>query len=186
MVNLDFSSHIHSISMIGACLTITAMQSEPVCTFAVGLSPETLRRTNLGQLHVGSMVHLERAMRATDRFDGHMVQGHIDGAVKLLRKRDEGDSTWLTLEMPPSLAPYLVQKGYVCLDGVSLTVCEVDDVEHYFTVMLVAYTKSRIMLHQKNEGDMVNVEVDIVGKYLERQMALRFASTSETVAYGGR
>ncbi|CAI5505343.1 unnamed protein product [Closterium sp. Naga37s-1] len=157
-----------SIAVNGTCLTVTTFDSS---SFVVGLAPETLRRTNLGDLKEGSPVNLERSLRADSRLGGHFVQGHVDGTGVITNKRPEGDSLWLTVQCDPSLLKYIVPKGYIAVDGTSLTVVEVNDEESWFTFMLVAYTQQKIVVPGKQIGDRVNLEVDIVGKYVERVIA---------------
>ena len=152
-----------SISVNGVCLTVTMHTKDK---FKVGISPETLRKTNLGSLSIGDRVCLERAMRGDARFGGHMVQGHVDCTIEIVEIRpDPPNSVLIILKPPAGYLPYIVKKGYVCLDGASLTVVDVD--ETTFSVMLIAYTRERIVLAQKAVGELVNLEVDGVGKYVE-------------------
>jgi len=153
----------HSIAVNGACLTVTALT---VNSFAVGLSPETLRRTNLGALRSGEGVNLERALTANGRIGGHFVQGHVDGTGEARAFRPEGDSLWVTVGAAPELLRYIVPKGYIAVDGVSLTV--VDVFPDAFTFMLVAYTQQHTTLPRKPVDSRVNLEVDILGKYVEK------------------
>ena len=153
----------HSIAVNGACLTVTALT---VNSFAVGLSPETLRRTNLGALRSGEGVNLERALTANGRIGGHFVQGHVDGTGEARAFRPEGDSLWVTVGAAPELLRYIVPKGYIAVDGVSLTV--VDVFPDVFTFMLVAYTQQHTTLPRKPVDSRVNLEVDILGKYVEK------------------
>ena len=155
-----------SVSVEGACLTVTSLDDQG---FTVGLAPETLRRTTLGGLRAGSRVNLERAVRVGDRMGGHYVQGHVDGVTRLLRREPEGDSLLVTFELPPDLARYIVEKGFVGLDGASLTVARRD--ADSFAVALIAYTRDHIALADKQVGEPVNVEVDIVAKYVESILA---------------
>ena len=152
-----------SISIEGTCLTVTERGE---CGFVVGLAPETLARTHLGELTPGCPVNLERSLSAAGRFDGHFVQGHVDGTGVIRQFSPDGDSLWVEIGAPPEILRYLVPKGYVAVDGVSLTVVEVK--EDSFTFMLVAYTQEHISLPKKEVGDRVNLEVDILGKYLEK------------------
>eukprot|EP00475_Leptophrys_vorax_P013056 TRINITY_DN19444_c0_g2_i1.p1 TRINITY_DN19444_c0_g2~~TRINITY_DN19444_c0_g2_i1.p1 ORF type:complete len:312 (-),score=-18.69 TRINITY_DN19444_c0_g2_i1:182-1051(-) len=157
-----------SIAVNGTCLTVTEFDEG---SFVVGLAPETLRRTNLGSLTTGSPVNLERSLRADQRLGGHFVQGHVDGTGTIIQQRPEGDSLWITVQCDPAILRYVVPKGYIAVDGTSLTVVEVNDEEQWFTFMLVAYTQQKIIIPQKKVGDAVNLEVDIVGKYVERVVA---------------
>ncbi|CAG8631300.1 4293_t:CDS:2, partial [Acaulospora morrowiae] len=155
-----------SISVNGTCLTVTEFDTT---WFKVGLAPETLRRTNLGDLKVSMKVNLERAVNASVRFGGHFVQGHIDTTATILSITPEGNSLWFKLKpTDPSYLRYIIPKGYICLDGTSLTVCEVNDEEHWFSIMLVAYTQAHVIIPSKRVGDKINVEVDMLGKYVER------------------
>lgn len=152
-----------SVAVEGTCLTITEMVEGG---FIVGLAPETLARTHLGELESSDPINLERSLAVDGRFDGHFVQGHVDGTGTICRLTREEDSLWVEIEAPPEILRYLVPKGYVAVDGVSLTVVEVGDAS--FTFMLVAYTQRHISLPQKQVGDRVNLEVDILGKYIEK------------------
>lgn len=152
-----------SISINGTCLTVTEFTKD---TFKVGMAPETLRKTNLGDLKVGSKVNLERAMSANKRFGGHMVQGHVDDTATILSITPEGNSLWYKLQLPNNaLLPYIIPKGFIALDGTSLTVCDVNDAERWFTIMMIAHTQDCVVMAKKQEGDRVNIEVDMVGKY---------------------
>ncbi|CUA67159.1 riboflavin synthase alpha chain [Rhizoctonia solani] len=160
-----------SICVNGACLTVTEFGRD---WFKVGLAPETLDRTDLGERKVGDHVNLERAMAAHVRFGGHFVQGHVDGTVTVQSRVPDGNSLRLTFQLPepnpdrPLLLPYLIAKGYITLDGASLTLTDVDDEKQRFSVMLIAHTQEKITLANKPVGAKVNVEVDMVGKYVER------------------
>ncbi|KAI0593893.1 riboflavin synthase [Biscogniauxia sp. FL1348] len=179
-----------SIAINGVCLTATAIQpgggggASP--SFKVGIAPETLRLTNLGSLAAGSPVNLERAVRADTRMGGHFVQGHVDAVAEITRVERDGNA--LTFRFAPSRASpssptsdegevrdkllrYVVYKGYVALDGTSLTVTRVDDAAGWWEVMLIAYTQDRVALARKTVGDTVNVEVDVLAKYAEKSMA---------------
>lgn len=158
-----------SIAVDGACLTVTALQDG---AFTVGLAPETLRRTNLGERQPGDGVNLERAVAVGGRLGGHYVQGHVDGVGKVLARVPEGDSLRVTFSAPPDLMRYLVVKGFVCVDGVSLTVTGV--AADSFQVALVAYTQQAVTLGTKPVGATVNLEVDVIAKYVERLLEARF------------
>ena len=151
-----------SVSVDGACLTITALDPDG---FVVGLAPETLRRTALGTARAGSRVNLERALQLGERLGGHIVQGHVDGVARILAIEPEGDSLFMTFEAPDGLLPYIVEKGFIALDGASLTVAARQDAR--FSVALIAYTQEHVSLVDKAIGDSVNVEVDIIAKYVE-------------------
>ncbi|KAF9486592.1 riboflavin synthase [Pholiota conissans] len=164
-----------SIAVNGACLTVTAFDADPAQKggwFEVWLANETLDRTDLGERKVGDQLNLERAMGAHVRFGGHFVQAHVDDTVTIVSRVPDGDSLRLTFRVPaptpmrPSLLPYLIPKGYVTLDGASLTLTGVDDKAGTFSVMLIRHTQEKITLARKEVGAKVNVEVDMVGKYV--------------------
>ncbi|KAJ5785607.1 Riboflavin synthase-like beta-barrel [Penicillium pulvis] len=166
-----------SISVNGTCLTVTEFDKT---WFKVGVAPETLRRTNLGSLVAGSFVNLERAVAADTRMGGHFVQGHVDTVAKILSVTPDGNA--LTFRLQPrerDILRYVVEKGYVTLDGASLTVTKVvDGQEGYWEVMLIAYTQEKVVTAAKKPGDEVNVEIDIVGKYVEKSVQGYFAGTA--------
>ncbi len=152
-----------SIAINGACLTVTSVSKD---SFSVDVMPETSRRTNLGRLHYGDLVNLERAMLAEGRFGGHFVQGHVDDVGRVLSIRPEEEAVIATVSTPAHLMSYIVNKGFIAVDGVSLTVVDCDDFS--FSVSLVTYTRQSTTLDKLKPGDMVNVEVDIIAKYVER------------------
>jgi riboflavin synthase len=157
-----------SVSVDGACLTVTALDGGG---FQVGLAPETLRRTALEDAREGSSINLERAVRVGDRMGGHYVQGHIDATARILDFRPEGDSLVTTFEVPDLIGPYIVEKGFVAVDGISLTVTE--RAGSRFSVALVAFTRDHVALVDKKPGQRVNIEVDILAKYVESLLAAR-------------
>jgi riboflavin synthase len=160
-----------SICVSGVCLTATDIAER---AFVVGLSPETLRKSNLGSLRTGDRVNLERAAMSVmggGRNSGHFVQGHVDDTGTISQRWVDGDSLFIRIEVSPSLLPYIVKKGFIAVDGTSLTVCEVFPQTSEFTVMLVAYTQTKIILPEKQVGDEVNIEVDVLGKYAESAVA---------------
>ena len=152
-----------SIAVNGVCLTVTAFDD---ARFTVGLAPETLKRTNLGDLGEGDAVNLERSLLPTTRLGGHFVQGHVDATGVIKAFRPDNDALWLTVETDPALMRYIVTKGYIAIDGTSLTV--VDTGPDWFNVTLINYTQQKIILPRKKPGDRVNLEVDILAKYIER------------------
>lgn len=152
-----------SIAVQGVCLTITCVQAS---LLRFGLAPETLQRTNLGELCVGAGVHLERALSATGRFGGHFVQGHVDDTVCLAQREQVGSSIELQLRTSPAWLRYIVPKGYVALDGVSLTVIALD--AESFRIMLIRHTQHTTLLDRLPLGARVNLEVDLLAKYAER------------------
>ncbi len=152
-----------SLAVDGVCLTIVVLEDE-VAFF--DLAEETLRRTTLGRLRSGSGVNLERPLPATGRLGGHFVQGHVDGVGTVTRLTPEGDGVWMEVSLPRELARYVAEKGSVALDGVSLTVAAVEDAR--CAVALIPHTLVVTTLGRKEPGDAVNVEVDILAKYLAR------------------
>ncbi len=152
-----------SIAVNGACLTVTSISKD---NFSVEVMPETIRRTNLGSLHYGEPANLERAMLAEGRFGGHFVQGHVDDVGKVMSLRPEEDAVIARISAPAHLMPYIVNKGFIAVDGVSLTVIDYDDFS--FSVSLVTYTREHTTLDNLKPSDMVNIEVDIIAKYVER------------------
>ncbi|NJN68240.1 MAG: riboflavin synthase [Chloroflexaceae bacterium] len=165
---LDDTRPGDSLAVNGVCLTVTHL-GERGCT--VGLSPETRSRTNLASLKSGTPVNLERSVTPTTRLGGHFVQGHVDGTGTVQRFRADEDAMWATVQAEPALLRYVVPKGYVALDGVSLTVVEVG--MDWFTVTLVAYTQQHITLPRQQAGYRINIEVDILGKYVEKMLMSR-------------
>ena len=160
LADLDVS---HSIAVNGACLTVTDSCED---AFTVGLAPETVRRTNLGDLQPGEGVNLERALPADGRVGGHFVQGHVDGNGVIRKMQPEDGSLWVTVGTAAELLRYIVPKGFVAVDGVSLTV--VDVLPDAFTFMLIAYSQQHVVLPRKISGAEVNLEVDMLSKYVER------------------
>jgi riboflavin synthase len=172
---LEGTRHGDSIAINGVCLTVTDRTNT---TFTVELQPETLRRTNLGDLASGAAVNLERALAVGDRLGGHFVQGHVDGTGVLRAITSDGPSLVVSIEAPKSLLRYIVPKGFIAVDGVSLTVVEVTG--NIFTVALVTYTQEAITLPKLPIGSRVNLEVDILGKYVER-ILLAGGTARETI-----
>ena len=151
-----------SIAVNGACLTVVALDGD---SFSVDLAPETLRKTNLGSLERGHPVNLERALTLSDRLGGHIVQGHVDATGRVSSARPEGDCILMGFRAPKALMPYIVQKGFVAVDGMSLTVAK--RATSSFTVSVIPYTLDHTNLKERRVGDPVNLEVDIVAKYVE-------------------
>lgn len=156
-----------SIAVNGVCLTVRSFDPEDDETFAFGLAPETLKRTNLGDLSPGDPVNLERAQKVGGRNSGHYVQGHVDQVGTLVSKRMEGDMMVVKIALPRSLVRYVCEKGYIAIDGTSVTVVEVDRRACWFSVMLIAHTQNCIILPKLPLGGKVNLEVDVMSKYLE-------------------
>jgi riboflavin synthase len=155
-----------SVAVNGACLTVVACDAR-TCSFQLG--PETLQRTNLGALEQGEHVNLERALRLSDRLGGHLVQGHIDGVGHITERRTEGEWVAMKFSCPPELAAQMVPKGSVAVDGVSLTVVEVGD--DRFSVALVPHTLAHTTLGFKGPGAAVNLETDLLAKYVWKCLA---------------
>lgn len=152
-----------SLAVNGVCLTVVSV-ADGTAQFDVG--PETARVTTLGGLSTGHQVNLERAVRADSRFGGHFVQGHVDATGTVKAIRDEGDAHWLTVMFEEALAAYLIPKGSIAIDGVSLTIAALRDAE--FDVMIIPFTWEHTNLHARATRDRVNLECDMVGKYVAR------------------
>jgi riboflavin synthase len=159
-----------SICVSGVCLTATALDADRKA-FTVGLAPETLQRTYLGRLQPGDAVNLERASEIGGRNSGHFVQGHVDGTGTVVDRFVEKDSLWYKVRVAPEIIPYIVPKGFIAIDGTSLTVVDVDPNECTFTFMLIEYTQKKIVVPFKMIGDLVNIEVDVLAKYSEAALA---------------
>jgi len=157
-----------SIAVNGACLTVVKKTKG---TFTVDVSPETLTRTNLQSLGVGSLVNIEQPMRFQDRFGGHLVTGHVDGIGTVAAIKRQGEFTVFTFRVPATLGPLLVSKGSVAVDGISLTVndCRRDS----FSVAIIPFTLQHTNLRDRRVGDKVNIETDLIGKYVRSFIAQR-------------
>ncbi|MBM4254833.1 MAG: riboflavin synthase [Deltaproteobacteria bacterium] len=154
-----------SICVNGTCLTVTVIGD---ATLSFDVSAESLRRTNLGDLTPGSLVNLERSLRVSDRLSGHVVSGHVDGVGAVKSIQPEGDSFLYTFTVPPELGRYLIEKGSVAVDGISLTVFHCRPTE--FTCAIIPHTHHVTTLHARKPGDKVNIENDMQGKYIEKFM----------------
>ena len=161
-----------SIAVNGVCLTVTALTAS---TFSADVMHETLNRSSLGRLHGGSKVNLERAMAANGRFGGHMVSGHIDGTGVINRIQRDGNAVWYTIQTDASILRYIIEKGSVAIDGISLTVAKVIDEE--FSVSVIPHTAANTTLSSRRSGDLVNLENDCIGKYVEKLLHYRAAPT---------
>ncbi|ADE04973.1 riboflavin synthase [Haloferax volcanii] len=161
----DDLHHGQSIAVSGVCLTVEAFGDD---WFEVFLAAETIEKTYLGDAVEGDRVNLERALAADDRFDGHIVQGHVDGTTTVTNVERVGDDWFFEFDLPESLANYVVQKGSVCLDGISLTVA--DRREGTFAVAIIPTTYDLTTLSEKAVGDPIHVEVDVVAKYVESML----------------
>jgi riboflavin synthase, alpha subunit len=152
-----------SIAVNGVCLTVTDLTGN---TFQADVMNETLSRSSLGDLRTGSPVNLERAMQAQGRFGGHIVSGHIDGTGTIASVRQDGIAVWYTINTSAEILRYIVEKGPVAIDGISLTVAKVTSGD--FSVSIIPHTASQTVLGYKKAGDTVNLENDIIGKYVEK------------------
>jgi len=155
-----------SIAVNGICLTVTSFDTS---TFTVDVMPETMERTNLHQLSIGSFVNLERAMTPNRRFGGHFVAGHVDGIAKLLEKKEVDNAIFLKFQAEPSLTKYMIEKGSIAIDGISLTLVTVND--HSFSVSIIPHTLKETNLFSKQIGSTVNIEVDMIGKFVEKYIS---------------
>lgn len=176
-----------SIAVNGVCLTVVSLRPDG---FTADVMAETIRRTSLGSCQPGDPVNLERAMAADGRFGGHIVAGHIDGVGTIRSAVPEGNAVWITIDAPPQILRYIVEKGSIAIDGISLTVAYVD--ESVFKVSVIPHTAAETTLLSKKAGDIVNLENDIVGKYIEKLMrpvsayGADPAAGSGTGAYGAK
>lgn len=152
-----------SIAVNGLCLTVAEMRDG---AFSADVMAESLRRSNLGMLKTGSPVNLERAMPANGRFGGHIVSGHIDGTGRILSLHREDNAVWVTISPPLTLLRYIVGKGSIAIDGISLTVAVVRSAE--FSVSIIPHTGAETTLLRHRPGDLVNLECDVIGKYVEK------------------
>lgn len=155
-----------SIAVNGVCLTVTSFDKNH---FAADVMPETVRRTSLAELSKGSPVNLERALMLASRLGGHIVSGHIDGTGKIVSWKEEGNAILMKITAAPELLRYVVEKGSVALDGISLTVAAVTDGD--FTVSLIPHTRKITNLGSKKAGSPINIETDILGKYVEKMLS---------------
>ena len=152
-----------SIAVNGACLTITSLSEGQ---FSVDVTPETLRRTSLGDVAAGLLVNLEPTLAYGGKVGGHLVQGHVDAVGSLVDVTPEGNSYLITIEAPKEIMRYLVEKGFITVDGISLTVAGLNDTQ--FTIAVIPYTYEHTTLGERQLGDKVNLETDILAKYTER------------------
>jgi len=167
-----------SIAVNGVCLTVIVADGDGI---HMDVSPETARVTSLGALKLGALVNLERPVRPDSQMGGHFVQGHVDATGTIDDLRQEGDHYWLTVRYPATLAPYLVRKGSIAVDGISLTIAGLDD--RRFDIQIIPYTWDHTNLHGARVQDLVNIECDILGKYVVRALEVgEFGAIKE----GGR
>ena len=167
---LEGSQAGDSIAVNGVCLTVTSIHGG---LFTADVMAETLRRSSLGSLSKGSRVNLERAMHANGRFGGHIVSGHIDGTGTIVSKAREDNAVWVTINTDKRILKYIVEKGSIAIDGTSLTVATVNDSDSTFSVSVIPHTAKETIILGKGAGDIVNIENDVIGKYVERLLAFR-------------
>ena len=154
-----------SICTNGVCLTVSHFGTD---YFEADVMAETMRRTNFRELKSGDKVNLERAMKMNDRFGGHIVSGHVDGTGVIVSKKKEDNAVWVTIETSENILKYIVEKGSITIDGISLTVADLD--AHLFKVSIIPHTGAQTTLLDKKVGDRVNLENDLIGKYVEKMM----------------
>lgn len=154
-----------SIAVNGICLTVTDFNSE---SFQVDAMPETIQSTSLSALETGSKVNLERSMAANGRFGGHFVSGHVDGTGEIIRKERQENAVYYDIEIDNGLTSFFIKKGSVAVDGISLTVFHVEG--NTFTISLIPHTVSETILGEKNQGDIVNIECDMLAKYMQQML----------------
>ena len=152
-----------SIAVNGVCLTVVSLEKDG---FTADVMAETVRRTNLGDTKIGEKVNLERAMAADGRFGGHIVSGHVDGTGRIVEVKKDDNAIWYTIQAAPQLMRYIVEKGSVTIDGISLTVAKV--AEDNFSISAIPHTVSQTVLKDRKVGAVVNLETDIIGKYVEK------------------
>lgn len=167
---LEGSQAGDSIAVNGVCLTVTSIHGG---LFTADVMAETLRRSSLGRLSKGSRVNLERAMHANGRFGGHIVSGHIDGTGTIVSKAREDNAVWVTINTDKRILKYIVEKGSIAIDGTSLTVAAVNDSDSTFSVSVIPHTAKETIILGKGAGDIVNLENDVIGKYVERLLAFK-------------
>lgn len=154
-----------SVAVNGVCLTVVRLGD---ASFTADVMPETVRLTNIGLLHTGDRVNLERTLRLCDGLDGHIVSGHVEGLGTIASRRPDGIAMVVTITTPPELLKYIIKKGSIAIDGISLTVTEVTETS--FSVSLIPHTAKETTLGFKDVGDRVNLETDIIAKYVERML----------------
>ncbi|NPA49204.1 MAG: riboflavin synthase [Thermodesulfobacteria bacterium] len=155
-----------SIAVNGACLTVTSLEGD---LFTVDVSPETLSRTTLGELKSGDKVNLERALRVGDRLGGHLVTGHVDGVGQVVRREERGDFIFFAIRIPKELSPFVVEKGSIAVDGISLTVNGVK--EDLVELAIIPHTAKITTIGFRRPGDRVNIETDLIGKYVVKLLS---------------
>jgi riboflavin synthase len=168
-----------SIAVNGVCLTVTSFGGG---LFSADVSPESLSRTTLGELHPGQRVNLERALRLSDRLGGHLVSGHVDGVGQVVERSQDRNAVRFTIRMPAALSRYLVEKGSVAIDGISLTVNAVGP--DTFSLAVIPHSLAKTTLQDRRVGSRVNIETDILGKYVERLLQNRGGNQAEAGSVG--
>lgn len=166
--DLTDPSEGESIAVNGVCLTARRIVDR---RFLVDVSPESLARTNLGRVSVGKVVNLERALRLSDRLGGHLVSGHVDSVTEIVSRNPLGDFVVFTLKVPAGLGRYIIEKGSITIDGISLTVNQIDDTT--FSISIIPHTLEITTLGKMGQGDLVNLEVDLIGKYVEKLLSVK-------------
>jgi riboflavin synthase len=174
--NFDLSDPVEgeSIAVNGICLTAKQIAGR---RFAVDVSPESLNRTNLGKISTGEKVNLERALRLSDRLGGHLVSGHVDATTPVLERKSVGDFVLFSFAVPVGLGRYIIEKGSITIDGISLTVNSCD--EHTFSVAIIPHTLEVTTLGKISKGGTVNIEVDLIGKYVEKMLSDKSSGNKE-------
>lgn len=167
-----------SIAVNGVCLTVISFENGQ---FDADIMPETLNRSSLGQLKSGSHVNLERAMATDGRFGGHIVAGHIDGTGTIHEIKKDDNAVWYTINAEDKIMRYIIEKGSVAIDGISLTVAQT--FKNYFKVSIIPHTMQKTVLEEKKKGDIVNLENDCVGKYVEHLLGLEKKTSGITVNF---
>lgn len=167
-----------SIAVNGVCLTVTSFSNNE---FTVDVMPETIAATSLKMLNRGDAVNLERAMVANGRFGGHFVSGHVDGMGKIINKSPRGNAVYYEIEVEPDLVDFMILKGSVTVDGTSLTIFGLTS--HSFTISLIPHTSSHTILGEKTSGDIVNIECDMLAKYIRKMMVKEQATPSSSITY---
>lgn len=165
-----------SIAVNGICLTVTSLGDG---CFTVDVMPETISRSSLSQITCGSPVNLERAMPADGRFGGHIVSGHIDSTGKIKSIRKDDNAVWFRIQTVPEIMRYIVEKGSITVDGISLTVASVQ--EDSFSVSIIPHTISQTILSERKTGDLVNLETDMIGKYVEKFLSASAEQSSGSI-----
>ena len=180
-IETDFEKLVmgESIAVNGVCLTVCSIEGN---SFTADVTPETYSRTSLSDLHSGSHVNLERAMPAEGRFGGHIVSGHIDGTAKIKACFDDGNAKWYEILAGPELLDGIVMKGSVAIDGISLTVAKVSS--QSFSVSIIPHTLDATVLRNKRPGDVVNIETDVIGKYIKKFVSDRKESVYDRICKG--